>query len=96
MTAEKATVTLSNGEKITFGPLNCWDSMLVEKELGDPPYSVQSMSLAYAWRSHVTANPDTTGGMSFKKFCLLIPRTDQDQVLLAVAPFIRAASTGKE
>jgi hypothetical protein len=89
---ENVTVKLSSGKEMAFGPLTCWDSILVEKELGQPPYTVQSMSLAYCWRSHV-ASGKAEGGLSFKSFLQGVSRQDQDAIIGAVAPFISAVSS---
>lgn len=87
------SVELSSGQTLHFGPLTCWDTVNVERELGDGMHSSQLMSLAYSWRSCLSGGGEEANGLSFQKFCELLPRQDQDAVFIAVRPFVSPGSS---
>lgn len=90
---EPATITLSNGASLSFGPISAWDIVQVSTELQEKISDADEakVGLCMAWRSAIS------GGFqgSFQDFCKGLPSIDDYQAAMRAArPFTVSRPSG--
>tara|TARA_R110002110_G_scaffold286797_1_gene501117 strand:- start:586 stop:897 length:312 start_codon:yes stop_codon:yes gene_type:complete len=82
------TITLSNGETLSFAPLSAWDLIATTEELGGSIETSDQFksSMVLAWRSAKQAGFDG----DFQSFMEVIPFTQVKEVVEVATPFLSA------
>jgi hypothetical protein len=86
--SDTTSITLSNGETISFAPLTAWDLVATTEELGGSIETSDQYksSMVLAWRSAIQAGFKG----DFKAFMEKIPFAEVKEVVETATPFLSA------